>query len=206
MFRPVRGLWFAAILTVTAPTVLLGDWAIHGPAEADAAVSVAYSLDELVAASPQAAVVKAVEQRSEWEEIGDSKRIVTYTKVERVESVYGSVPETLWVRTLGGAVGRIGQHVAGEAQFTTGKESLVFFTQTPRGTFVVSGAAQGHYPIVVSDDERTLALSPNRGKIVRKKSTKTTVQEALGGVQVTSGVSKVKSARTRVDGKKKKQK
>jgi hypothetical protein len=180
---------------------------LDGPTEAQAALSVAYSLDELVEVTPNVIIAKAVEKRSVWEKIGGSKRIVTYTKLEQRRGVYGAAPSTLWVRTLGGVVGKIGQHVAGEARFDIGKESLVFLAETKSGTYVVAGAAQGHYPIVADDDDesiRKLALSPNRGKIVRKKKQKVTIQEALGGVQVTHGVNKIKKAKARVDAKKNK--
>jgi hypothetical protein len=206
MRRYLRLAWLAGAITLAAPTALLADWVIDGPAEAHAALSVAYTLDELVEVTPRVMVAKAVERRSVWEKIGGAKRIVTYTRLTRSESVYGDAPSELWVRTLGGAVGKIGQHVAGEARFRLGHESLVFLTQTDGGTYVVAGAAQGHYPIVADADDssvRKLALSPNRGEIIKKKNQKTTIQEALGGVAVGSGVSKIKRAMARVNAKKK---
>jgi hypothetical protein len=173
---------------------------LHAPAEAEASVAVAYTLEELVKQSPQAIVAEAMEQTSAWEKIGGSKRIVTYTRLELRDNVYGDAPGELWVRTLGGAVGKIGQSVAGEASFTVGKESLVFLTQTKTGTWVVSGAAQGHYPIVVADDDAPrLTLSPLSGKVVKKKKTKVSVQEALGGQPVADGVDRVRAAKAKVD-------
>lgn len=195
------------MVLLAAPVALLSDWIVDGPAEAHAALSVAYTLDELVEVTPEVVVAEALERQSVWEKIGDSKRIVTYTKLKRTEAVYGAAPKTLWVRTLGGAVGKIGQHVAGEARFRLGKESVVFLTKDKGGTYVVAGAAQGHYPVVADKDDssiRRLALSPNRGEIIRKKKQKTTIQEALGGVKVTAGVSKIKQAKARVNAKKSK--
>lgn len=198
----------AGAFALSAPAALLATWLVDGPSEAHAALSVAYTLDELVAQSPQVVVVKAVERHSVWEKVAGSKRIVTYTKLERVQTVYGSTDETVWVRTLGGAVGRIGQQVAGEARFAIGKESLVFLAKTPDGVYVVSGTAQGHYPIVADSDAdesvRKLALSPNRGAIVKRKKQKTSIQEALRGTEVARGISKIKSAKARVDAKKNK--
>ena len=208
MTRRLRPLLIGAALALAAPVALTADWFVDEPAQADAALAVAYTLDELVEVTPRVAVMKAKERKSVWEKIGDSKRIVTYTKLERVESVYGGAPETVWVRTLGGVVGKIGQHVAGEARFRIGNDSLVFLTQTPNGTYVVNGAAQGHYPVVkATEDKKTvrkLSLSPNRGKVVKRKKTKETIQQALNGVRVTRGVTKVKEAKARVDAKKKK--
>lgn len=201
----MRAACIAGLVLLAAPVTLLSDWMIDGPAEAHAALSVAYTLDELVEVTPQVIVAEALERRSVWEKIGDSKRIVTYTKLKRKQSVYGAAPETIWVRTLGGAVGKIGQHVAGEARFRIGKESVVFLTKDNGDTYVVAGAAQGHYPVVADKDDasiRRLALSPNRGEIIKKKKQKTTIQEALGGVKVPTGVSKIKQAKARVDAKK----
>jgi hypothetical protein len=59
------------------------------------------------------------------------------------------------VRTLGGAVGDIGQIVEGEAQLAAGQSSLVFFrphldpiTRRPMGSFAVAEGAQGQFPVV----------------------------------------------------------
>ncbi len=205
MQRRFRALFLAGATLLAVPTAFLVDWIVDGPAEAHAALSVAYTLDELVQVAPQVVIAKALERRSVWEKIGGSKRIVTYTKLAKQENVYGGAPKTLWVRTLGGAVGRIGQQVAGEPRFTLGRESLVFLSKTGGGTFVVAGAAQGHYPILASKDDgsvRKLALSPNRGKIVKRKNQKVTIQQALGGTKVVAGVAKVKSAKARVDAQK----
>lgn len=208
MRRHVRLLVFAGVFSLCAPAALFASWLVDGPTEAQAAISVAYTLDELVAQSPEVVVVKAVERHSVWEKVAGSKRIVTYTKLERLQAVYGSTAKTVWVRTLGGAVGRIGQHVAGEAQFSLGKKSLIFLTKTEGGTYVVSGTAQGHYPIVSEKaDDKTvqkLTLSPNRGEIVKKKSTKESIGDALRGAEVDRGISRIKSAKARVDAKKRK--
>src|SRR5450432_4269476 len=85
---------------------------------AEASVSISVSLDDLVARSSYAAVGTPVDRRSVWEEIGNSKRIVTYTRVDFDRTVFGKAPRSAWVRTLGGAVGKIGQSVSGEAQLS----------------------------------------------------------------------------------------
>jgi hypothetical protein len=200
-----RHLWLACLIGASVFASGHVSWSpengFTAPGEAEASVAVAYSLEDLVAQSPQAIVAEAMEQNSTWEKVGGSKRIVTYTRLELRDNVYGDAPGELWVRTLGGAVGKIGQSVAGEASFTLGKQSLVFLTKTKGGTWVVSGAAQGHYPVVEQDDDAPrLALSPLSGKVVKKKKTKVSVQESLAGQPVADGVDKIRAAKAKVDG------
>ena len=82
--------------------------------------------------------------------------------------VVGQAQGEVWVRTLGGTVGKIGQHVAGEAQFTLNQKALVFLAR-PGEKFVVTGMAQGHFPIDESDAARPLKTSPDTGTLLRSK-------------------------------------
>ncbi len=61
-----------------------------------------------------------LEQRSQWEELGGARRIVTYTRLSIDRPVAGQPDGEIWVRTLGGAVGDIGQQVSGDAQLKIG--------------------------------------------------------------------------------------
>jgi hypothetical protein len=192
-------LWTACLLGALTFAAVPGG-SLVTPREAHAATAIAYTLEELVDASPWAVVATTVEQKSAWEVIGGGKRIVTYSKLRIERAIYGAAlpRETLpratkdaspeiWVRTLGGAVGKVGQAVAGEASFSVGKRSLSFLLETKDGKFVVSGAAQGHYPIVVPQaaDERhakpVVRHSPSMGRIVRRQGPNITVQEVLIG-------------------------
>jgi len=180
---------------------------LRGPAEAQAAVSVAYSLAELIDASPRVVVAKALERRSLWETVADSRRIVTYTKLQVVERVYGEPAKTLWVRTLGGAVGRIGQQVSGEAQFHVGRQSLVFLTPDKDGTLVVMGGGQGHFPVVKPKEEgrpATLRLSPTMGKVLPRRGPSVSVQAQLGGKQLDQAIAKIRQTKRERDAQRKK--
>jgi hypothetical protein len=180
---------------------------LEGSRPAHAAVSVAHSLDELVDLSPRCFVAKATERRSLWEQVGDGRRIVTYTELHVEEVVYGKPASTLWVRTLGGAVGRIGQQVAGEAQFQIGKRSLVFLTQTPAGMAVVSGAAQGHFPLIEPKEEgqaRKLRLSPSLGTILPRRGPSISVQESLHDKQLEEAIALIRDAKARIDASRRK--
>lgn len=178
------------------------------PSEAHARVSIAYSLDELVAASPWALVVTPTEKRSLWEHVAGSRRIVTYTKLQIDDAVYGDgMGGSLWVRTMGGAVGKIGQLVSGEAQLDVGKPAILFLAQAKAGTYVVSGAAQGHFPVVVDNKDdgeiRKLTYSPAVGKLIPRKSDKgeprTTIQQVLVGSTVDDAISKIRASKAALD-------
>jgi hypothetical protein len=133
------------------------------PSRAEASVSIAASLDDLVARSTYVAVGTAVDRKSVWEEIGNSNRIVTYTRVDFDRTVFGKAPRSAWVRTLGGAIGKIGQSVSGEAQLAIGQRALLFLADV-NGVVVVVSRAQGHF--VVNADQK-LGPSPDVGGIVR---------------------------------------
>ena len=87
---PLRLVLLGPVLA--APAAWLCDWVVDGPAEAQAAIAVAYTLDELVKQTPEVIIARATERQSVWEKVGGSKRIVTYTKLEVSESVYGDAP------------------------------------------------------------------------------------------------------------------
>jgi hypothetical protein len=117
--------------------------------DALASVSIAVTWDGLLGESTAAAVVTPVDSNSVWE----NGRIYTYTRVHVARAVAGDLPSgaETWVRTMGGAVGKIGQLVEGEAVFFPGQQSLVFFHAGPAGAFEVTARGQGQFPIVAGD-------------------------------------------------------
>jgi hypothetical protein len=134
-------------------------WASPG----QAAVAKALSLSELVKRSRFAVLATALSQESSWQQIGDSRRIVTTTRTRVEELVTGEKPETseILVRTLGGRVGKIGQMVEGEAELLIGETALVFTRVAEPGLYAVTAMAQGHYPLVAD----------SRGKVLRASRT-----------------------------------
>src|SRR5438067_5620753 len=94
----LRGLLLAAILFCAAP-------------RAEASVSFTVPMDALVEESSAACVVLPLDAKSVWE----NGRIATYTRVHVDRVLAGSAPSEVWVKTLGGAVGDVGQMVDGEA-------------------------------------------------------------------------------------------
>jgi hypothetical protein len=139
-----------------------------GSRRAQASVAVAATLPSLVARSSLVAFSTSLAAASRWEEIGGTRRIVTYNRVRIDEDVVGE-PETpeLWVRTLGGDVGDIAQIVHGEAELVIGEPCLLFVRAGQGGVHVVTELAQGHYPLR-DDGQGTLRLlaSPRLGVLL----------------------------------------
>lgn len=181
-----------------------GSHGSHGRGgEAQAAVAVAYTLEQLVAESPLALFAEAAEQKSEWAFVAGSKRIVTYTRLQPVESIYGPAVGELWVRTLGGVVGRIGQQVSGEAAFMRGERAVVFLTRSTDDAWVVTGMGQGHYPLRARADDSTdlrLAPSPLVGTLLDRSRKRRTAQSALVGLPLRDALSAIRAAKGGPDG------
>jgi hypothetical protein len=174
---------------------------IAGPREAHAAVSVLMSLEELVSASSFVVVATATERESRWENVAGGRRIVTYTKLKVDRAVVGEAPSEVVVRTLGGSVGKIGQHVSGEAALATGTPSLLFLAKV-ESAVVVTGLAQGHYPIAVdAQGVSRLKPSPDAGTLLPRRGPQISAREQLVGTSVDDGAQAVQRTRRALDGK-----
>jgi len=141
-----------------AAVPVLGALAVLAPTDARASVSIAVGYEALVKDADTVGVVTPTDSKTVWED----GRIVTYTHVKVDQGVAGDLGTGAdgWVRTLGGMVGKIGQLVDGEPVFTANKSSLVFLRKFKgTGTWEVSARAQGQYPIVVDDTDKTKAVS-----------------------------------------------
>jgi hypothetical protein len=118
---------------------------------ASASTFVELGLSDLLRISSLVVVGTSAEQTSVWEDAdgGRSRRIVTYTHVTVDRVVDGTPPAAadIWVRTLGGQVGDIGQHVDGEAVLVPLDKSLLFLRARSDGTHAVAAMAQGHFPL-----------------------------------------------------------
>ena len=171
-------------------------------APAAATVSSLVSIDELVAASTYVVIATAGERYGVWEDLPSGKRIVTYTKLSVERSLTGAPTPEIWVRTLGGVVGKIGQSVAGEAQLLTGSRAMVFLAQA-NGVVVVTGMAQGHYPVVADDKGvARLASSPDPGMLVPRRGPTVSAHEQLVGGTLDEGAALVVRTRKARDANK----
>lgn len=137
-----------------------------GPARAGVARPIA--LRELVRSSRFVVRATPLEALSSWQKVGSSRRIVTDTRLRIDEQIGGSTPDSgeLWVRTLGGQVGKIGQIVHGEATLQIGQASVLFLTNDPNGVLHVTALAQGHYPLRAdTSGTRRLERSPHLSQL-----------------------------------------
>lgn len=136
-------------------------------ARASATTVRSVSLPALVRSSKRIVVVTPLDAESHFEELGRRRRIVTDTRVRLEETIAESeASETeLLVRTLGGSVGDLGEHVHGQARLALGETCVVFLLPGPDGLHYVSAMAQGHYPLRRTDEPRLLR-SPDLPEIL----------------------------------------
>jgi hypothetical protein len=196
-----RALGLAFLLAFPA-AIAIGP-SLLAPRTAEASVSVALTLEQLASGASHIVVATAVEKRSRWEELGGGRRIVTYTRLTVDQPVAGEPAKEIWVRTLGGVVDKIGQHVSGEAHLAVGAQSLLFLKLAPDGVLVVSGMAQGHYPIVKQPDQPPrLAPSPDQGAVLGRPGPSIAAREILAGATLADAIKAVQRARKVNDAKK----
>lgn len=190
---------FALGLALALPPLAIGS--LDGPPPASASVAINLTLDELVIRASYVVVATAAERHSTWENLAGGRRIVTYTRLKVDQPVVGEAGPEVWVRTLGGAVGKIGQHVSGEARFTTGEKAL-FFLSKVEGAVVVTGLAQGHYPVVTKEGTTKLASSPDTGKLLPAAGPSIPARDVLLGASLESALGMVQRARRAHDARK----
>jgi hypothetical protein len=120
-----------------------------GVDDARASVSVAITFDALVRASSAAVVGTPAEQRSVWE----GGRIYSYSRLHVDSAIAGELhgDDEVWVRTMGGIVGDVGQIVDGEAVLTVGRPSLLFLRKAPDGAYIVTARAQGQFGLYTDE-------------------------------------------------------
>ena len=149
--RPFTVALFLALATAAAGTTLA--------TPAEASVSVAAPYEMLFEAAETIIVAHPVETRSQWED----GRIATYTKLHVDEGVAGSeaTGSDVWVKTMGGTVGDIGQYVDGEPEFAVGSSNLLFLKRLSSGPFVVVTRAQGQFLLEVDAATRKTMTKPS---------------------------------------------
>jgi len=182
--RYVRGLLVVALWAL----------AVCVAPRAHASVSFTVVFDALVAESNAAVVGTPIDSKSQWED----GRIATYTKVRIDRAVAGSTSANeVWIRTLGGVVGNIGQQVEGEAVLRAGQTSLLFLTWSA-GTFVVTARGQGQFPVVpdasnVPRLKRNMhagaLLGPNPRSVARVRSLTASPNAVMPAADVLDGKS-----------------
>jgi hypothetical protein len=182
-----------AILVATVGLAALAPLALTEVAEAS--VSIAIPFDTLVHESTAVAFATPIAESSVWE----GGRIVTYTQLHVDTRVAGDAGsgDPVWIRTLGGAVGHLGQSVEGEASFTVGRQSLLFLRALSAGMYTVTARAQGQFPVVLDDgNELRVHKSSGVGAIVppRPPSGAVLAVSVLHGLKLTEATQAVTAA------------
>jgi hypothetical protein len=141
------------------------------------------------------------EHQSRWEDLPSGRRIVTYTRVKVDTTVAGAKVDEVWVRTLGGSVGRIGQQVAGEARLTRGERALLFLSKAGQAS-VVAAMAQGHYPVLTDGKGNvTLKGSPDVGALVPRPGPVLSARDQLVGAKLERALELVRASSRAVEAK-----
>ena len=116
---------------------------------ARASTLVQLGLRELCQRATLVVAATPIESMVVWEDSSGARghRIVTYThaRVDRV--IAGAASAELWIRTLGGSIGDIGQQVDGEAVLAPGQPGLFFLRQLADGPHGVVGMSQGQFTL-----------------------------------------------------------
>jgi hypothetical protein len=170
--------------------------ALSSSGAAHASVAREASLRHLVTVADLAVAGISEEATSVWEEIPEGgKRIVTYTRVHVEDRAFGDSSSDVWVRTLGGVVGNIGQHVEGEASLALGQRTVLFLRAREDGTHGVVEMAQGHYVVQEEKAVPRLKASPRMGTLVKATADLVPARAALVGRALPEALTLIKSER-----------
>ncbi len=132
------------------------------PRASQATTARAVSLRDLVARSTRIVLGVPLEGTPRYEQVGETRHIVTYTRFRVDELIQGGPQEPeLLVRTMGGRLGQLGEIVHGEAELALNEACVMFVHANPDGFEQVTAMAQGHYPMR-SDAGGALRLSASR--------------------------------------------
>lgn len=101
------------------------------------------TLDELAAAAPAIARVRCVSSEARW----DAGRIWTFTVLEIIEPLKGSLPQRITLRLLGGRVGGLVSKVEGVPRFSQREEIILFLQLAHAGDWTVVSWVQGTFRI-----------------------------------------------------------
>lgn len=167
-----------------------------GESRAEAMTARAATLRELVTLADLVVEGTPEESKSLWEEIpGGGRRIVTYSRVSVSQVVYGAGQSDVWVRTLGGTVGNVGQRVEGESVLVPGERAVFFLKKRDDGTHAVAEMSQGHYLVKQADGAQRLHPSPHLGHLVKSDKSSPLARELLVGKAIDDASALIRAER-----------
>ena len=106
---------------------------------------------------------RVVELESSWSESG--RIIVTDATIDVEQTVFGSVANTVTVRTFGGQVDDVRVEAHGFPRFEQGEHVFLYLEREADGTMRVLGYQQGHFRVVTRLDGVTLAVPMVEDKV-----------------------------------------
>ncbi len=150
------------------------------PSRARSTTLVAVGIEELVERSVLVVETLPVDHRSEWQAVGDQKRIVTFTRLVHQARWLGPKDELeSEVLTFGGRVGELAQKVHGEARLPVGQPVLLFLTGPDLGTRRVVGMSQGQFSWSGTGAGRRLLKSSGLPELVMPRAGKQAAVQRL---------------------------
>jgi hypothetical protein len=156
------------------------------PRLARATLARGLSLEELAHASDNALVGTVLDAHCSWAVVARQRSIVTDTRMRVEEVLAKRNPDSseVLVRTLGGAIGRMGERVDGQPRFSVGERAVVFLLTPTEGSRFVAGWAQGHYPLRAdARGVRKLAPSPGLPELLRREGS---AVQRLSGLELSA--------------------
>ncbi len=142
------------------------------------------SVEYLAHIADRVVVAAAEEEVSVWESDQDARRIVTYHRLRVQSNIVGKGDDDIWVRRLGGVVGKVGQRVHGSAPIRRGKTFLLFLKRRVDGNFGVIGMEQGLFPILIPKGKKKPILGRrgiSHAPVSSKTKSRLTPASALEG-------------------------
>jgi hypothetical protein len=119
------------------------------------------SLDQLADRAATIVVSTVTSRRSEWENYGASKLIITKVTMAVEQTLKGSPPRTLVVEVIGGTIGEQTLHVSHVPEFKVGDRDVLF----------LNGALHAASPLVGSDQGRFRVMNESATGIARVLTT-----------------------------------
>lgn len=119
--------------------------ALPGPAAASGAPR--WSTEQLASFADVVMIARVEDLTAGWD--AETNSIYTYVTVEVEQVLKGTVPQSrVVIKQMGGRVGRVGLHVADQADFEVGETVLLFLEVRPRdGTLYTSALWQGKWTV-----------------------------------------------------------